>query len=516
MVRRLCILFFCWLPLISFSQEIEGTWWGSVNKAYQNLTKPTLKLELTLGNDSVITGTITQLVAGNRFHQYAVSGNIKDGLIYLHEDSGIARNVPEYRPLREYRMEFITRRGEVLLEGISTTKVNRAMVSSRVSVLFAQEGEEQPEERPVITSLPATLKFTYAKIHIPVWQLKANVIQLPPAEKLREQPMVVVIPGRLKPKPIQDIEVAVVRLPGTPLNIPVQEKEREIPLPALTLTMPQPLQFRTPQVKVVVARAATVTLTTPVQEKEREIHLPVLTLTMPQPALFKIPQIKAVAVQTIPNTLIPLAVEKEREIYLPPLSLTLPQPLPFRISRIKITLAHTEPVALIALKKEKEREIILPPLVVNNPRPLKLPQQDKIAVLPMKAAPATLIIPPDATRPTPPVKETRSQKIVKTIEIASGTAVKIELTDNARIDNDIISVYVNGEKVVDKQVLSYTPIVVNIKPVSETDVSVFAESYGSMPPCTATMKVITEQQTYSVDLSSDFKTNGTIRIVVNK
>lgn len=120
---------------------------------------------------------------------------------------------------------------------------------------------------------------------------------------------------------------------------------------------------------------------------------------------------------------------------------------------------------------------------------------------------------------TAPVE--RPVKIVKVIEIDSADAdsITIEITDNARIDNDMVSVFINDELVLHKQTISHNPLLIRTtlsKNNPESVIRMKAESYGSMPPCTARMSIITPQTSFVADVESNYATNGAIIIRLRK
>lgn len=112
-------------------------------------------------------------------------------------------------------------------------------------------------------------------------------------------------------------------------------------------------------------------------------------------------------------------------------------------------------------------------------------------------------------------------KLLKTFEIDSADAdsLTIEITDNARIDNDMISLFINNIAVIHKQVISHTPIVVHTaltKEQPESIIKMIAESYGSMPPCTARMSIITPRTTFTTNIESNYGNNGAVLIRLAK
>ena len=114
----------------------------------------------------------------------------------------------------------------------------------------------------------------------------------------------------------------------------------------------------------------------------------------------------------------------------------------------------------------------------------------------------------------------RKRKLVvsKQIEVTSDS-VRLSFYDNAEVDGDSISVFLNGKMVVAHQLLSerafnvYVELDTN-KEINE--VSMFAENLGKYPPNTALMVISDGDKRYETFLSSDFKGNATIRLKLKK
>ena len=96
-------------------------------------------------------------------------------------------------------------------------------------------------------------------------------------------------------------------------------------------------------------------------------------------------------------------------------------------------------------------------------------------------------------------------------------SIKIELLDNAQIDNDVVSVYLDDSLIMHKQKLVARPIVFYIaltKTRNKRVIKMAAESMGSIPPCTALMIVSTRKNSYHVTMSSDFGNNGLLQLLL--
>lgn len=93
--------------------------------------------------------------------------------------------------------------------------------------------------------------------------------------------------------------------------------------------------------------------------------------------------------------------------------------------------------------------------------------------------------------------------------------IKIELSDNAEVDGDVVSVYVNDVLVVDKHKLLAEPEAIFVSVNKDNPISrvvMVAESEGVLPPCTARMVVTTARKVYKMDLSSDSRKSGAIEL----
>lgn len=142
------------------------------------------------------------------------------------------------------------------------------------------------------------------------------------------------------------------------------------------------------------------------------------------------------------------------------------------------------------------------------PRKRDTPQTQKPVIKPAKQPDS---VKPIIRQPDKPLKHFRTIFADSTEQ----DSIRIEITDNARVDNDIISLLVNGEEIIHHQTLTKNPIVVYVsvsKEKPECIIQMKAESYGSMPPCTARMSIITSTTSYAVDVESNYQYTGSIAI----
>jgi hypothetical protein len=91
----------------------------------------------------------------------------------------------------------------------------------------------------------------------------------------------------------------------------------------------------------------------------------------------------------------------------------------------------------------------------------------------------------------------------------------LSLYDNGIVDGDTVSVFVNGETVISKQMLKAVAIKKTIYIPSSTDtvqLILFAENLGTIPPNTGLLIVRDGDDSYQVHFSADLQTNASITL----
>ncbi len=108
----------------------------------------------------------------------------------------------------------------------------------------------------------------------------------------------------------------------------------------------------------------------------------------------------------------------------------------------------------------------------------------------------------------------RKQILGRVLEVSSDS-VRLSFYDNAEVDGDSISVFINRQLVLAHQELSERAfnLYVKLDSLKEiNEVSMFAENLGKYPPNTALMVVNDGDKRYEVFMSSDFNGNATIQL----
>jgi len=161
----------------------------------------------------------------------------------------------------------------------------------------------------------------------------------------------------------------------------------------------------------------------------------------------------------------------------------------------------------------------------NNTNELKPEEKktiDPAVTTPAEKAPAILVpdrpvVQADIVKIKEDFKK-RKQIVGKQIEVSSDS-VRLSFYDNAEVDGDSISVFLNGKLVVAHQGLTERAFNVYIQldsSLETNEVSMFAENLGKYPPNTALMVISDGDKRYETFLSSDFQGNATIRLKLRR
>ncbi len=118
----------------------------------------------------------------------------------------------------------------------------------------------------------------------------------------------------------------------------------------------------------------------------------------------------------------------------------------------------------------------------------------------------------------PPTLTKRKAELVKEIKVDTGN-IRIDFYDNGYIDNDTISVYVNGMPSVSNKKLTAKPVSITVRidlKRTEQEVIMVGENLGSIPPNTALMIINAGEKRYQLYLTSDEQKNAMVRFIYEK
>ena len=110
--------------------------------------------------------------------------------------------------------------------------------------------------------------------------------------------------------------------------------------------------------------------------------------------------------------------------------------------------------------------------------------------------------------------ERRAIDLKKTI-IVDSSRIKLAFYDDAEIDNDTITVFVNNKLLLYRQRLTENPLIIyfNAFPGTEYELVMYADNLGSIPPNTALMVVTAGSQKLDVYLSSSEQKSAAVKFL---
>ncbi len=115
--------------------------------------------------------------------------------------------------------------------------------------------------------------------------------------------------------------------------------------------------------------------------------------------------------------------------------------------------------------------------------------------------------------------QSRKKNIIRTFYTAS-SSLTIDIYDNGEIDGDSITLLFNDRILLLKQMLRAKPIsfMLQMDPKNQegSELVMYAENLGTIPPNTALMIITDEKKRYEVRVSSDLMQSGAIRFVPQK
>ena len=111
----------------------------------------------------------------------------------------------------------------------------------------------------------------------------------------------------------------------------------------------------------------------------------------------------------------------------------------------------------------------------------------------------------------------RTKDLVKTI-IVPTPEIRLDFYDNAEIDNDTITVLLNGKLLLYRQMLKATPLTLKMNAFPNTDYEIvmYADNLGTIPPNTALLVITAGVNKYEVRLSSSEEKSAAVKFRYEK
>lgn len=112
----------------------------------------------------------------------------------------------------------------------------------------------------------------------------------------------------------------------------------------------------------------------------------------------------------------------------------------------------------------------------------------------------------------------RTKQFIKTIEV-SGKSFHIDIYDNGQVDGDTVTIFLNEKLLIPAKKLTTSPISIDVnidESIDTYDITMYAESLGTIPPNTALMIVTTSTGRYEINITSTDQTSGAVRFRVKR
>lgn len=108
----------------------------------------------------------------------------------------------------------------------------------------------------------------------------------------------------------------------------------------------------------------------------------------------------------------------------------------------------------------------------------------------------------------------REKEVVKTVTVNTAR-IKIELYDNAEIDHDTVTVFINNKLLLYRKMLTDKPLTIDLTalPGVEYELVMYADNLGEIPPNTALMMVTAGDRKIEVFLSSSEQKSAAVRFI---
>lgn len=177
---------------------------------------------------------------------------------------------------------------------------------------------------------------------------------------------------------------------------------------------------------------------------------------------------------------------------------------------------YTCPDINFKLKKENYKEELDATIPITKNEAEEKEATASLITIPEKTTIATT--PEVIDIPKKEAFEKRAKTYTKEFEITN-KEIRLEFYDNGAVDGDSISVFWNNKLILPSARLETSAIVLNIQydeSLPYNELSMFAESLGSIPPNTAVLVIYDGKRRYEILMSSDFNKTSTIKFYKQK
>ncbi len=162
--------------------------------------------------------------------------------------------------------------------------------------------------------------------------------------------------------------------------------------------------------------------------------------------------------------------------------------------------------------------VVAPPVVIKATEPTNNKPANTQPATIAKSAPIIIkpLVLPERSDPVAVQKFITRKKVNQGEILIEGDTIELNFYDNAEVDGDSISLFLNGKLLFNHVLLSaqaYT-FKLGVKDLpAGSELTMVAENLGSIPPNTAYMMAIVDGQRYTARLESTEQSSGVIKLV---
>ena len=216
---------------------------------------------------------------------------------------------------------------------------------------------------------------------------------------------------------------------------------------------------------------------------------------------------------------------------LPPYIPKLPETPPVAVSKPPAeALPVPKPAPSVVVNKPTPPPVQpAPPVVVSKPAPPPVKPAPPVAVTPPPAENGNVLSAENGKRVTPPAaqtepvalaapeikkKFTEREKVIAAEIPITADSIELRFYDNAEVDGDSISLFLNNQLLLQHIRLTDRPYIVKLSGDQLKDgneLTMVAENLGAIPPNTSYMVVFVNDQRYDATLASTEKSSAVVR-----
>ncbi|MGB5236963.1 MAG: hypothetical protein WBM43_03995 [Flavobacteriaceae bacterium] len=119
-----------------------------------------------------------------------------------------------------------------------------------------------------------------------------------------------------------------------------------------------------------------------------------------------------------------------------------------------------------------------------------------------------------------PMRKTFAGRTISYVKelVVDSEKIQIILWDHGRQDGDLVSIYLNGEEVIKKHLLTYREVIfeIDLETEQKNDLFLYAHNLGKFPPNTVSIKIKDKSSTEEIVLNSDLKSCESVLINVKQ